>query len=131
MKTYELLVLLKPILDLDNSEGTLTAIKSTIEKNGGKVVSEDKMGRKRLAYNIQKFRDSFMTDIVFEIEPDKLVELRRVFKLNEDIIRFMIATRCPKELAEIAKRGEGRRGQGGRPGGPGGRPGGPGQRRAS
>src|ERR1044072_4555895 len=46
--TYEALIILKPILDVDNSDSVLKSVEDQIENLKGKVVKKDKLGRKRL-----------------------------------------------------------------------------------
>lgn len=105
-RTYELLAFLKPIMDADNSEGTLKNVKTAIEKNNGKISKEDKAGRKRLAYPIQKFKDAFMATLIFDIDPKDLDGLNEQLRLNEDLLRYMIASRTEDELKAAAKRAE-------------------------
>ena len=51
--------------------------------------SVDKMGRKKLAYDLQGYRDGFFTTMVVSIPADKIVDFKRSLKLNENILRFM------------------------------------------
>ena len=62
MKNYELLTVFKPGLDAEEVDKALEALGKTASELGGKVVSTDKAGRKKLAYDIQNFRDGFFTD---------------------------------------------------------------------
>ncbi|HNW25494.1 MAG TPA: 30S ribosomal protein S6 [Candidatus Gastranaerophilaceae bacterium] len=89
MKNYELLTVIKPNLDLDEVDKVIAKIQETIESFGGKVSSTDKIGRKKLAYDIQKFRDGFFTTQVLSIPADKVEEFKRQLKLNENVLRIM------------------------------------------
>ena len=59
MKNYELMTIFKPNLDAEEVEKVIEKINATIVEFGGNVVSTDKGGRKKLAYEIQNFRDGF------------------------------------------------------------------------
>ena len=59
MKKYELLTILKPNLDNDEADKAIEKIDSDLAELGGKVESRDKMGRRKLAYDIKKSRDGF------------------------------------------------------------------------
>jgi len=89
LKNYELLTVIKPNLDLDEVDKVIAKIQETIESFGGKVSSTDKIGRKKLAYDIQKFRDGFFTTQVLSIPADKVEEFKRQLKLNENVLRIM------------------------------------------
>lgn len=89
MKKYELLTIFKPNLDVEEVDKLLEKIDSDLTEFGGKVESRDKMGRKKLAYDIQNFRDGFMVTTVLTIPAEKIAEFRRQLKLNDNVLRTM------------------------------------------
>ena len=89
MKKYELLTVYKPNLDLDDVDKNLSKLEETIVSYKGKVLSTDKIGRKKLAYEIQKFRDGFFVSQILTVPADKIVDLKRQLKLNDNILRTM------------------------------------------
>jgi len=81
-------------------------IKKTILELGGKIISEDFFGRKKLSYKINKEDAGFYTTYVFELDPDKLIEISKKLKLNTDIIRYLIITKkkiMVRKVKEIKK----------------------------
>lgn len=89
MKKYELFTIIKPNLDNDEADKVVSKIEDTIKTLGGEVNDCDKMGRKKLAYEIAGFTDGFMVNQLISLEEDKVVELKRQIKLNESVIRMM------------------------------------------
>ena len=89
MKTYELLAIFRPNLDAEEIDKAVERIDASVVEFGGKVVSADKIGRKKLAYEIQNFRDGFFTTIVLSIPADKVAEFRRQLRLNDNVLRTM------------------------------------------
>ena len=89
MKNYELMTIFKPNLDAEEVDKIIDKINSTITEFGGKVVSTDKSGRKKLAYQIQNFTDGFFTTTVLELPADKVAEFKRQLRLNDSILRTM------------------------------------------
>ena len=89
MKNYELLTIFKPSLDSDELDKAVDKISSDVKDAKGSVVSVDKMGRKKLAYDLQGFRDGFFTAIVVSLPAEAIVEFKRNLKLNDNILRFM------------------------------------------
>lgn len=89
MKNYELLMIFKPNLDLDEVDKNLAKLEETITSYKGKVTSTDKIGRKKLAYDIQKFRDGFFVTQMLSMPADKVVDFKRQLKLNENVLRIM------------------------------------------
>lgn len=89
MKNYELLAIFKPNLDAEEVDKAIEKINSTIVEFGGSVASTDKAGRKKLAYEIQNFRDGFFTTTVLSLPADKIVEFKRQLRLNDNVLRTM------------------------------------------
>jgi len=88
-KTYELLTIFKPNLDADEVDKAVDKMSTLVKEFGGKIDSNDKIGRKRLAYEIDKFRDGFFVNTVMTIPADKITEFKRQLKLTDNIIRTM------------------------------------------
>ena len=93
MNTYEALIIFKPILDIDTSDNALRTVENTVAGLKGKILKKDKQGRKRLAYEIGKFKDGFVTALVLSLEPDSINAFKRACTINEDILRFMLLRR--------------------------------------
>ena len=89
MKNYELLTVFKPRLDAEEVDKAIEALGKTVSDLGGKVVSTDKTGRKKLAYDIQNFRDGFFVTSVLSLPEEKVAEFRRQLRLSDNILRTM------------------------------------------
>ena len=85
MKKYELLTTIKPNLDNDEADKVTAKIEETVSSLGGSILETEKLGRNKLAYDVQGFR------VVqkMNIPADKIVEFKRNLKLNENVIRTM------------------------------------------
>lgn len=81
---------LKPTLDPDSVELTINNIETYITNLKGKIIKTEKLGRKRLAFDVKKFRDGFYSSTYFELDSQKVKALKRNLKLNENVIREMI-----------------------------------------
>lgn len=89
LKNYELLVIFKPNLDAEEVEKSLTKLETMITGFSGKILDTDKIGRKKLAYDIQKFRDGFFVTQILSMPADKVVELKKQLKLSDNVLRIM------------------------------------------
>ena len=96
MKKYELLVVFKPNADADEVEKLISKVSSDAETLGGSTDSVDKIGRKKLAYEIQKFRDGFFTNMVISLPEEKVSEFKRQLRLNDSILRTMFLEQSAK-----------------------------------
>ncbi len=90
MRTYELLSIIKPNIDSEEFDKIVAKIEENIVALDGKVSSTDKMGRKKLSYDIKDFRDGYFVVFNFELEPNQVEKLNRQLRLNENILRIML-----------------------------------------
>jgi small subunit ribosomal protein S6 len=90
LRTYELLSIIKPNIDSEEFDKIVAKIEENIATLGGKVVSTDKMGRKKLSYDIKDFRDGYFVVHNFELEPNQVEKFNRQLRLNENILRIML-----------------------------------------
>ena len=93
MKKYELFTIIKPNLDNDEADKIVNKIEEIIKNFGGEVVEADKMGRKKLAYEVAGFTDGFMVDQIITVPADKVADLKRQLRLNDSIIRVMFTAK--------------------------------------
>ena len=88
-KTYELMVLLHPDLEID-VEAPITKIEGLVETVGGKILKRDNWGKKRLAYRIS--RQDFAIYVYFELalDPEKVAELDSTILITEEVLRHIL-----------------------------------------
>ena len=96
MKNYELLTIFKPSLDSEELDKEVEKISKEVNSYKGSVNSVDKMGRKKLAYDVQTYRDGYFTVMSLSVPADKVVDYKRNLKLNENVIRFMFMEEAKK-----------------------------------
>lgn len=96
MKQYELLVIFKPNADSEEVDKLIEKVASDAVALGGKSESVDKIGRKKLAYEIQNFRDGFFTNMVLSLPEGNVAEFKRQLRLNDNILRTMFLEKSVK-----------------------------------
>ncbi len=104
MRHYETLFVLKPTLTDEEKTQRFTFIKETIEKNGGQIVATEDIGVRKLAYPIQKFERGHYYIIYFTAPSQTVRELERIYRITEDVIRFLtIKYETKKDIAAWEK----------------------------
>lgn len=98
MVHYECMLILKGDLEEQQVDDMTGTIKGLIEKDGGSVLSLEKLGKKRLAYRVNKNRYGNYLLAYFTADPDKIKQLDWNFKLNENIAKNMIIKITKEEL---------------------------------
>jgi small subunit ribosomal protein S6 len=96
MKNYELLAIFKPSLDSEELDKAVEKITEEIKSYSGSVSSVDKIGRKKLAYDVQGYRDGFFANLILSVPAESIVEFKRNLKLNDNVLRFMFMEESKK-----------------------------------
>ncbi len=89
-RKYECVFVVRPNLDDDSVDRTVATVEEFIKNQGATIMSTDKKGRRRLAYEVNKMRDGFYVMTRFEGKPSVVAPIARMMTLSEDIIRFLI-----------------------------------------
>lgn len=90
MRPYETMFILAPSLDTEGIQREIDAIKSVIAAQGGEVTAEKDWGRRRLAYPIRDQSEGIYHILRFSLDPSKLGELYRHYKLDETVLRAIV-----------------------------------------
>ena len=97
MKQYETGFLISPNLTEEETDKLIHQMAEVVSRRKGKMVKEDKWGKRKLAYPIKKFEEAFYVFFHYEGEPDVSSELERRFKQTEAILRYLTVRREQKE----------------------------------
>jgi len=91
MKEYELTVLIHPDLEVD-IETPLTKVRGVITSAGGKIVTEDNWGKKRLAYRIKN--EDFAVYVYFDVSlpADAPLKISNTFNITDEVLRYLLVT---------------------------------------
>ena len=75
------------------NEALVKKFEDVVASSGGKVVSTDKWGVKKLAYSINYKNDGFYVLMTFEAEGSVVKELDRVAGLSSEVLRRVITAK--------------------------------------
>ncbi len=99
-KTYEAVYIIRPTLDEDAVDRLVASVDEYIKGQGGTIVSTDKKGRRRLAYEVDKLKDGYYILSVFTAKASCIAQIKRMMILSEDIVRSLIVVQ-DKESAPM------------------------------
>jgi small subunit ribosomal protein S6 len=89
MRKYEVMYIVRPDVDQEILEATVAKFQGIIS-NGGEIVKHDLMGKRRLAYEIKKFREGIYVLVNFNATPEVVNELERLMKISDEVIRYLV-----------------------------------------
>ncbi len=87
MRFYETTFIVNPQTDDATIDGHVKDVAAVITNNSGKIIHEDHMGTRRLAYPINGLTQGYYASFIFEGPTSVLPQLDRHFMLNEQYIR--------------------------------------------
>ena len=88
---YEVTYILRPSLEDAEVDARVVQLAESLKQNGGEVVGEiEKMGKRRLAYEIDDVREGFYVVMKFKSGAAPAKELERQLRLNEDVMRALL-----------------------------------------
>ena len=88
MNKYESVIIINPNVDEEGIKGLVQKFTDLIN-NDGKVEKVDELGKKKLAYEIQKNREGYYVVFYFEANPSLISELERNYRITDEVIKFM------------------------------------------
>jgi small subunit ribosomal protein S6 len=90
MRRYELMLVIRPDVPDDKSQGIVDRTTRGIVAAGGQIVKVAPWGRRRLAYPIDRHREGSYHIILFEAPSDAIVELEHTLLITEEVLRHLV-----------------------------------------
>jgi len=90
MRRYELMLLFRPDLEDDKLQSAVERVTRAIVNAGGALTKVSPWGKRRLAYEIQHFREASYFLIHFDIPPAAVRDIERGLLITEEILRHLV-----------------------------------------
>jgi len=90
LNKYEGIIIYKGDLNEEQLEKEYVKTEETVKKQEANIEKSERWGKKRLTYEIDKFREGFFLYLAFEASPQSIKPLTEVFKLDNNILRAQI-----------------------------------------
>ncbi|MBK9315160.1 MAG: 30S ribosomal protein S6 [Acidobacteria bacterium] len=102
MRTYELMYISAPNTAVDDISKLNTQLEQIVSERGGTVTRIEDMGRRNLAYRINKFDDGIYTLLYVDGSGVEIAELERRLRVTDFVIRH-ITVRTDEDMKRAAK----------------------------
>ncbi len=94
MQDYELVAVLSPVLNQEETSRVRERIKGFISERGGTITREEQWGMRRLAYPIKKgshkFTDGNYQLFWFSLKPNLAREVDNHLRISDEVIRHLL-----------------------------------------
>lgn len=89
MKNYELSVLVHPDLEA-NLDAALTSVRSIVTEAGGKIISEDVQGKKKMAYRIKDQDFAVYVYMDVSLPADAPLRISNALNITDEVLRYLL-----------------------------------------
>ena len=89
MRPYEGMFIFKPALEEEVRNNLIEKLKSVIT-SFGEIKEEEDWGNRKLAYEIQDFKEAYYYLVRFEAKEGVNQEINRQVRINENILRHLV-----------------------------------------
>lgn len=91
MKKYEFMYIIRPNIEDEAKKALVERFDTILTSNGAEIIESKEWGKRRLAYEINDFREGFYQLIQAKAEDAAAVnEFDRLAKISDDIIRHIV-----------------------------------------
>jgi small subunit ribosomal protein S6 len=101
-RLYEVMFIVRPDVEDEEADKLIESLSATVKGGGGVVKSAEKLGRRKLAYQVRKFNDGNYILLTVEAGGAVVLELERRLRVTEQVIKF-ITVRMDEEEKRLAK----------------------------
>ncbi|MBM7609489.1 30S ribosomal protein S6 [Ureibacillus composti] len=89
MKKYELMYIVRPNIEEDAKKALVERFNEILTSNGAEIIEAKEWGKRRLAYEINDFREGFYQIVKVNADTNAIDEYTRLANISEDIIRHI------------------------------------------
>lgn len=89
MREYELMYIVRPNIEEDAKKALVERFSEILTSNGAEIIESKEWGKRRLAYEINDFKEGFYQIVKANAETEAINEFTRLANINEDIIRHI------------------------------------------
>jgi small subunit ribosomal protein S6 len=101
-RTYELMFIVRPDMADEDLEKLISNLESTVTSAAGTVKNVERMGKRRLAYTVRKFREGVYILLTIEGAGPVIHEVERRLRVTEPVIKFL-TVRIDEEQKRLDK----------------------------
>jgi small subunit ribosomal protein S6 len=101
-RSYEIMFIIRPDIEEAEIDKLVETFSGYLTNGGGTIKQTEKMGRRRLAYSVDRFNDGFYILLIVDAPASLISEIERRLRVSEPVIKF-ITVRTDEEEKRVAK----------------------------
>jgi small subunit ribosomal protein S6 len=96
MRKYEVMYIIRPNIEEEAQKALVERFNNVLTENGAELTNVKEWGKRRLAYEINDFRDGYYMLVNVSAPATAVQEFDRLAKISEDIIRHIVVSQEDK-----------------------------------
>lgn len=89
MNKYETVFLMKDDITEDQRKEVINEVEKYLTENA-KITKKEDLGKRKLAYRVRNYDYAYYYTFYFTGKPDVIISLEKLYRLNENIIKFIV-----------------------------------------
>ena len=102
MRNYEIIFIVRPDVTEEDVDKLIAQMEGVVAGTGGKLEKVEKLGRRRLAYRVQKQREGIYVLFRLQGSGDTVKEFERRLKVIDTVIKYL-SVRIDEDLERAEK----------------------------
>lgn len=90
MRAYEIMYIIRPNIEDEAKKTLVENFDRILTDHGAEIIESKEWGKRRLAYEINDYRDGIYHIIKTKSNPEAVEEFSRLARINDDIIRHIV-----------------------------------------
>lgn len=90
MRKYEVMYIIRPNIEEEGKKALVERFNTILTDNGAEVLEAKEWGKRRLAYEINDFRDGYYQLLKVNAGTEAVNEFDRLARINDDILRHIV-----------------------------------------
>lgn len=86
---YETMYILRPDMGEENVDQCIQKYQDFLTENGAEIVETQHRGKRRLAYEIQNYREGIYIQMNFKGDGSQIAGMERMMRIGDDVIRYL------------------------------------------
>ena len=96
-KLYDALIVIRPNVNEDGLDNSISQIESSIKNYGGSIVHMEEPSRKRFTHKMKGFKEGYYLSVLFNSPPEAPNMLKRTLSISDDVLRYVIVKKENKK----------------------------------
>lgn len=98
---YECMLILKPAMSKEDSDKLADRFAEVIKTNGGEVQKIDRMGKRKIAFDMKKNPEGYYFTLNFTAPGSSIAELERQMRITDDVLKFQTLRMDPTKMIPV------------------------------